>query len=115
MSETNSKLFSIGKILGGLFFCLIVLLSVYLISMFVAFGAWHCSSGNCRTTTNWLDIAVFSMWLSPFLIFAVGAYLCRNAIYALTAHRFLRVLMLLAFALFPVYLIAGFIIYAANS
>ncbi len=115
MSETNSKLFSIGKILGGLFFCLIVSLAVYFVSMFVAFGAWHCSSGNCRTTTNWLDIAVFSMWLSPFLIFAFGAYLCRNAVSTLTENRFLRVLMLFAFTLFPVFLIAGFIIYAVNS
>lgn len=114
MNQTESKLFSAGKILGGLVFCLLVSLGIYAASLFFIYGAWHCPAGNCQTPL-WVDVAVFALLASPFLVFILGAYLARRAVYALTENAFLRVLLLLLFAGFPLLLFAGFVVYAVNS
>lgn len=114
MSQIESKLFSAGKILGGLAFCLLISLGIYAASIFFIYAAWHCPAGNCQTSL-WADITVFSLLASPFLVFIIGAYLAREAIYALTENVFLRVLLLLIFACFPILLFAGFAVYAVNS
>lgn len=114
MSQIESKLFSAGKILGGLAFCLLISLGIYAASIFLIYAAWHCPAGNCQTSL-WADITVFSLLASPFFVFATGAYLSRRAVYALTEKVFLRVLILLIFACFPLLLFAGLVIYAVNS
>src|ERR1041384_900369 len=97
MSQTESKLLSIGKILGGAAFCLVISLGIYAASIFFIFGVWHCPSGNCQTPL-WVNVTVFLLLSSPFLVFIIGAYLSRGAVYALTENKFLRVLLLLIFA-----------------
>ena len=114
MSEANGKLFSVGVILGGMIFCTIISSLIYFCSMFVVYAAWHCPSGNCQTPT-WINILVLLLLTSPLPVFGIGAYLCRNAIYALTRSWFLRVIMLLSFALFPLFLLIGLIAYIINS
>lgn len=114
MNETKNKLLSAVKILSALIFCLIISLCIYLASMIIVYGAWHCPSGNCRTSV-WVDAAIFLIWFSPLFIFIGGAYVCRNAVYSLTTNKFLRVIILAAFALFPLFLVAGIIVYAVNS
>jgi hypothetical protein len=108
MSEATSKLFSVGKIAGGFLFCLIISLLIYLSSMMLIFGAWHCPSGNCPKPA-WIDITVFLLLASPLLIFSIGAYLCRIAVYELTKSLILRLIILSTFALFPFYLLVGLI------
>lgn len=114
MSESESKLFSFGKILAGFIFCLVISVCIYLLSMFFVYAAWHCPSGNCQTKT-WVDIVIFAIFASPLLVFIIGAYFSRNAVFALTENRFLRFLILMIFACSPILLIAGFVIYAINS
>jgi hypothetical protein len=110
MSEINNKLFSVGTILGGFLFCLFLSFLVYTCSMFVIYGAWHCPHGNCYTPT-WINIVILLLLTSPLLIFSIGAYLCRGAIYTLAKKRVLRIIMLSSFGLFPLYLLIGLIVY----
>lgn len=112
--QANSKLFSVGVILGGMIFCLIISLCIYVISMFVAFAAWHCPPGKCEPRTL-LDLTVFSLWLSPFLIFSLGAYLCRKSIFNLTTNKLWQTLLFMIFGLFPAFIIAGILVYIIIS
>ena len=114
MNEVKYKLFSVGKILLMLIFCLIISICIYLGSFIFAFGVWHCPAGNCHTPL-WADLTIFMLWMSPFLVFAAGAYICRDPVYELTDNKYARVSMLLAFTLFPLWVFAGFIVYAIIS
>ena len=110
----KSKLFSVGKILLGIVFCLIVSACIYLGSTIFVFGAWHCPHGNCQTAT-WINVVIFLIFVSPLLIFSIGAYLCCDAVYALTDSKYLRMFVFLAFSLFPLCIFTGLIVYAVIS
>lgn len=114
MDKPNSNFFSIGKILAMLFFCSLISLFIYAVSIFYVFGIGNCPPGGCRTTA-WENFAAYMVLLLPFFVFIFGAYLCRTDIRALTTIKFLRVILFAAFALFPLYLAAGLMIYAVNS
>lgn len=114
MLKSNDKLSSISKILGALFFCLVISIAIYSASVIFIFSAWHCPSGNCQTD-SWVNLVVFAILLSPFLIFIAGAYFSWKAVYAITEIKILRLMILLSFALFPILPFAGFVIYAINS
>lgn len=114
MGEAKSKTYSIGEIILAFVYCSIISFFIYAVSVFYIFGAWHCPNGDCQTPT-WVNATIFLILASPFFIFPLGAYFARNAIYALTASKISRILIILAFALFPVYALAGLIVYIANS
>ena len=115
MNETKSKISSIGKIFLGLVFCSIVSVCIYLGSMIFIYGAWHCPPPHLCETAVWVNIVILLLLISPLFIFAVGAYLCRDAVYDLTSGKYLRIALLAAFASCPVYLLIGIIIFAAVS
>lgn len=115
MSDVKAKIFTVLKICLAIFGCLIVSTSIYLGSSIFVYAAWHCPPPCEHKTPLWVDLTILLLFLSPFLVFTIGAYLCRNAIYFLTESKILRVLLLLSFALFPLFIFVGFVIYVINS
>lgn len=115
MSHAKAKIFTVLKICLAIFGCLIVSISIYLGSSIFVYAAWHCPPPCEHKTPMWIDLTILLIFLSPFLVFTIGAYLCRNAIYSLTESKILRVLLLLFFAFFPIFLFVGFVFYAVNS
>lgn len=114
MSATSNKLFLVGKISLMLIFCLGISLIIGFFSIIYVFGISDCVLDKCQSSILG-NIAAYLVLLSPLLIFSIGAYLCRNDINALTKIKFRRVILFLSFALFPIYFLVGFIIYAVNS
>lgn len=115
MSQADGKLFTVGKILAMLISCSIISLFICAASVMYVFGIGDCAPKDCQATVLSNDFTAYLALLSPLFVFTFGAYICTDQIFSLTENNFWRVLMILAFALFPYYLIGGLFIYAVNS
>lgn len=113
-NQPSSKFLLICQIILALFCCFAASLGIYLLAVPFIYGAWHCPHPPCDSP-DWIQWTVFLILLSPLLVFAVGAYLCRNIVASLTAVKILRVVVLFGFAAFPLILFAALIIYIVNS
>jgi len=111
MNETMGKIFSILKLIGALFICCLLSLGVYLLAFPFVYGAWHCPPPAKCDLPLWVNLIILFIFLSPLLIFALGAYLCREIIRSLSQSKILRAVVFTLFALFPFLLFGSLIAY----
>jgi len=86
-------------------------LGVYLLATPFVYGAWHCPPPAKCATPLWINLIVLFVFLSPLLIFAAGAYHCREIIASLGQSKILRAVVFTLFALFPILALGGLIAY----
>ena len=115
MTTAPSKISSVFKLCLALFVCAAVSLGVYLVATPFIYGAWHCPPPRRCETPAWADYTVFLILLSPLLVFAIGAYLCRHIVAAISHSKILRSLILLVFGLFPLLALAALIAYIVSD
>lgn len=111
MNGTMDKTFSVLKLAGALFLCSLLSLGVYLLAVPFVYGAWHCPPPAKCDSPLWVNLIVLFIFLSPLLIFALGAYLCREIIRSLSQSKILCAVVFTLFALFPLLLFGGLIAY----
>ena len=115
MKATTNKFKAFFKLILALFVCIAVSMGIYLAAVPFIYGAWHCPPPRECSTPAWAEYTVFFILLSPFLVFAGGAYLCRNIARSISQSNILRALILLVFALFPLLALAALIAYIVSD
>jgi hypothetical protein len=111
MNETTGKIPSVLKLVCALFLCCLLSLGVYLLAVPFVYGAWHCPPPAVCAAPLWVDLVSLFIFLSPLSIFTFGAYLCRKIIWSLSESKILRAVVFGSFALFPLVVFGGLIIY----
>ena len=111
MNETTGKIHSVLKLVCALFLCCLLSLGVYLLALPFVYGAWHCPPPVKCAALLWVNLIILFVFLSPLLIFTVSAYLCRKIIASLIQSKILRAVVFGLFALFPLLVFGGLIIY----
>ena len=114
MSDTKTKIYAALKLISAIVLCLFFSLIIYLLATPFIFGAWHCPSPPCNSP-DWIQWTVFLILVSPLLVFTFGAYLCRKIIESLSEVKLVRGLIFAGFALFPLILWGGLIVYIINT
>ncbi|MGI8670410.1 MAG: hypothetical protein ACR2J3_11305 [Aridibacter sp.] len=115
MNNTPNKFFTLLKIILALLFCLLISFGVYFASVPIIYAAWHCPDPSRCNSPNWLQWLVLFILISPVPIFILGAYLSRKMISTLTQNKFLRAVIFFGFAIFPILLWIGLVIYIVES
>jgi hypothetical protein len=111
----NGKISAVLKLILALFLCGLISLGIYLLAMPFIYGVWHCPPPRECSAPAWAEYSVFFILLSPFLVFAGGAYFCRGIVAQLTKIKFLRVILLLGFAFFPLFITVLLAVYIINT
>ena len=109
MNSATGKILSILKLACALFLCCLLSLGVYLLAAPFVYGVWHCPPPSKCDTPLWINLIVLFVFLSPLLIFAAGAYLCREIIASLGQSKITRAVVFILFALFPLFVFGGLI------
>jgi hypothetical protein len=109
MDATPRKISSIFKLFLALLICGILSLGIYLAAVPFIYAVWHCPPPRECSAPAWMQYLVFFILLAPLLIFAGGAYLCRNVVGSISQSKLLRALILVLFALFPLFALAALI------
>ena len=109
--EMSDKILPVLKLFLALFLCGLLSLGVYALATPFVYAMWHCPPPRECDNPAWIEFSILFIISSPVLIFALGAYFCRNLVVALTETKFLRVVLLLGFTLFPLFVFGLLIVY----